>query len=73
MLLTERNRLGQVFGRGKAPVKKRLKTHIAYRERELRMTDSDLGTMIRESPAWRERDEVYQGVPGSARFSHSRC
>jgi transposase len=64
MLQAERNRLGQVFGRGKAPVKKSLKTHIAYLERELRMTDSDLGTMIRESPAWRERDEVYQSVPG---------
>jgi transposase len=64
MLQAERNRLGQVFGRGKQPVKKSLKGHIAFLERELRITDSDLGTMIRESPAWRERDDLLQSVPG---------
>jgi transposase len=64
MLQAERNRLGQVFGRGKAPVKKSLKAHIGYLERELRMTDSDLGDMVRRSPAWRERDDLLQSVPG---------
>lgn len=64
MLQAERNRLGQVFGRGKAPVKKSLKAHIAYLDRELRMTDSDLGDMVRHSPAWRERDDLLQSVPG---------
>jgi transposase len=64
MLQAERNRLGQVFGRGHARVKKSLKTHIAYLERELRVADSDLGTMIRQSPAWRERDDLLQSVPG---------
>ena len=64
MLQAERNRLGQVFGRGHARVKKSLKTHVAYLERELRIADTDLGTMIRQSPAWRERDELLQSVPG---------
>jgi transposase len=64
MLQAERNRLGQVFGRGKQPVKKSLKGHIVFLERELRITESDLGTMIRESPAWRERDDLLQSVPG---------
>lgn len=64
MLQAERNRLGQVFGRGKATVKKSLKAHITFLERELRMTDSDLGAMIRQSPAWRERDDLLQSVPG---------
>lgn len=64
MLQAERNRLGQVFGRGKTPVKKSLKAHIAYLERELRMTDTDLGEMVRRSPAWRERDDLLQSVPG---------
>jgi transposase len=64
MLQAERNRLGQVFGRGKQPVKKSLKGHIAFLERELRSTDTDLGAMIRESPAWRERDDLLQSVPG---------
>ena len=45
-------------------MKKSLKTHIAYLERELRMTDTDLGDMVRRSPAWRERDDLLQSVPG---------
>ena len=64
MLQAERNRLGQVFGRGKQPVKKSLTTHIAFLEREVRITDRDLGERVRESPAWRERDELLQSVPG---------
>lgn len=64
MLQAERNRLGQVFGRGKTPVKKSLKAHIAYLEHELRMTDTDLGEMVRRSAAWRERDNLLQSVPG---------
>lgn len=64
MLQAERNRLGQVFGRGKQHVKKSLKSHIAFLEREVRMTDTDLGEMVRRSPAWRERDELLQSVPG---------
>jgi len=64
MLQAEKNRLGQVFGRGHARVKKSLKTHISYLERELKMADNDLGTMVRESPAWRERDDLLQSVPG---------
>jgi transposase len=64
MLQAERNRAGQVFGKGQRLVKKSLKAHIAYLERELRMTDTDLGDMIKASPVWRERDELLQSVPG---------
>lgn len=64
MLQAEKNRTGQVFGKGKRLVKKSLKTHIAFLERELRMTDTDLGDMVKASPAWRERDELQQSVPG---------
>jgi transposase len=64
MLQAERNRLGQVFGRGKRPVKKSLKAHIAFLERELRVADTELGEMIRRSPAWRERDDLLRSVPG---------
>ena len=67
MLQAERNRLGQVFGRGKRHVKKSLKSHITYLERELRIADTDLGDMVRESPAWRERDDLLQSVPGVGR------
>lgn len=64
MLQAERNRLGQVFGKGKRPVRKSLKAHITFLERDLRMTDTDLGEMVKRSPAWRERDELLQSVPG---------
>lgn len=64
MLQAERNRAGQVFGKGQRLVKKSLKAHITYLERELRMTDTDLGDMIKASPVWRERDALLQSVPG---------
>jgi transposase len=64
MLQAERNRTGQVFGKGKRVVKKSLKNHIRYLERERRMTDTDLGAMIKASPVWRERDALLQSVPG---------
>jgi transposase len=64
MLQAERNRLGQVFGKGKRLVRKSLKAHITFLERDLRMTDSDLGEMVRKTPTWRERDELLQSVPG---------
>ena len=64
MLQAERNRTGQVFGKGQRLVKKSLKAHIVYLERELRITDTDRGEMVKASPAWRERDELYQSVPG---------
>jgi transposase len=64
MLQAERNRAGQVFGNGQRLVKKSLKAHITFLERELRITDTDLGDMIKASPVWRERDELLQSVPG---------
>ncbi|MGH9424648.1 MAG: IS110 family transposase [Thermoanaerobaculia bacterium] len=64
MLQAERNRLNQVLGRGQPHVTKSLKKHIAYLERELAIADSDLGTMVRESPMWRERDDLLQSCPG---------
>ena len=55
MLGAERNRVGQVFGTGKPAVKKSLKTHIAFLERELRVADADVNKAVRGAPAWRER------------------
>lgn len=66
MRQAERNRLQQLLGQGprQRVVKQSLKKHIAYLERELAMTESDLGTRIRESPIWREKDDLLQSVPG---------
>lgn len=64
MLQAERNRVGQVFGKGKKTVRKSLQVHIRYLEHELQRTDTHLGDMIKQSPAWRERDALLQSVPG---------
>lgn len=64
MLLAERSRLAQATGRGQRAVTKSLKAHVTYLERELRTADTDLGAAVRESPAWRERDDLLQSVPG---------
>lgn len=64
MRAAERNRLAQLIGHGQRPVKQSLKKHIAYLDRELAMTDTELGRMIRESPVWREREDLLQSVPG---------
>jgi transposase len=60
MLTAEKNRLGSA----RPPVRKRLRTHIAWLERELAHTDRDLAHAIRESPVWREKDELLQSTPG---------
>jgi transposase len=64
MLTAEKNRLGQVIGRPQRPVQKSLKKHIAYLERELAMANRDLNDGVRQSPVWRERDDLLQSVPG---------
>ena len=69
MLTAERNRLGQVFGRETKLVKKSLKQHVAYLERELRVTDTELGERIRASPAWREQEDLLRSVPGVGRVT----
>lgn len=67
MLQAEKNRLGQISGRSTRLVKKSLKAHITYLERELRVADTELGDAVKRSPAWRERDDILQSVPGVGR------
>jgi transposase len=67
MLSAERNRLGQTLGSKTKLVKKSLKSHIIYLERELRVSDTELADMIRSSALWRERDDLLQSVPGVGR------
>jgi transposase len=59
--------LGQVFGRTGKSVKDSLKAHIAYLERELRMSDTELGRAVRESPTWREQEDLLRSAPGVGR------
>ena len=64
MLQAEENRKQHVFGKSHRRVRQSLTTHIAFLERELRETNTDLGDFIKATPAWRERDDLLQSVPG---------
>lgn len=68
MLTAERNRLGQTFGRTGKPMQDSLTAHIAYLARESRMSDTELGRAIRESPVWREQEDRLRSVPGVGRI-----
>jgi len=60
MLVSEKNRLGLA----RPAVRKSLKKHVAYLERELHLTDADLRDAIEASPVWRVKDDVLQSAPG---------
>lgn len=64
MRVAEQNRLGLAVGRQQHALRQRLKAHLAFLERELAMTDADLEEQVRQSPLWRERDQLLQSVPG---------
>ncbi len=41
-----------------------IKAHIAWLEKRLSKTNDDISRCIRDSPLWREKDEIYQSVKG---------
>jgi len=45
-------------------VRTSLRAHITWLERELRHTDRDLASAIRESPVWREKEALLRSMPG---------
>lgn len=60
MLVAERNRL-----HGAAPaVRPRIEAHIGFLEAELDDLDTDLERKIRDTPVWREKDDLLRSVPG---------
>ena len=60
MLTAEKNRLASA----RTLVRKSLRTHIAWLERALHHTDTDLAQAIRESPVWREKEALLRSTPG---------
>lgn len=60
MLTAEKNRLLSAS----ASIRKSLRAHIAWLERELERTDTELTNAIQQSPIWREKDELLRSVPG---------
>lgn len=60
MLTAEKNRLASA----RPAIRKHLRAHISWLERALQQTDTDLAEAIRQSPVWREKDELLRSVPG---------
>ena len=60
MLVSEKNRLGTAT----IAVRPRIEAHIAWLEQELDDLDEGLRQTLRQSPVWREKDDLLRTVPG---------
>lgn len=60
MLVAEKNRLRT----SRPPVNQRIQLHIDWLEQELDEIDRDLKEMLRNSPVWREKENLLRTVPG---------
>ena len=60
MLTAEKNRLRQAS----PSIRKSLRTHIAWLQRERTHLDTELAQAIQESPVWRDKDDLLRSVPG---------
>ncbi|MFQ5961905.1 MAG: IS110 family transposase [Candidatus Methylomirabilales bacterium] len=60
MRTAEKNRLSTAPPR----VRKGIQAHIAWLDRQLGGVDEDLSTAIRQSPVWREHEDLLRSVPG---------
>ncbi len=60
MLTAENNRLSRAV----PAVHPYIQDHIAWLEQERNNLDADLSDQIRQSPVWREKDDLLRSVPG---------
>ncbi len=61
MLVSEKNRLGSDAA---TAVRTRIEAHIAWLQRELDDLDKNLRQTLRQSPVWRDKDDLLRTVPG---------
>jgi transposase len=61
MLTAENNRLARVAS---GPVQKGIRRHVRWLEAQVQRIDDDLDRFVRQSPIWRAKDDLLQGVPG---------
>ena len=69
MLVSEKNRLGAAT----SAVRPRIAAHITWLEQDLNDLDQGLRQMLRQSPVWREKDDLLRTVPGVGEQLSSRC
>ena len=60
MLVSEKNRLGAAT----SAVRPRMAAHITWLEQDLNDLDQGRRQMLRQSPVWREQDDLRRTVPG---------
>lgn len=60
MLVMEKNRIPLSIG----PIRDDIVTHIEWLEARLSENDTHLGKLVRQSPVWREQDNLLRSVPG---------
>lgn len=60
MLTAEKDRVASA----RIVIRKQLRAHITWLERALNQADTDLAEAIRQSPVWREKEELLRSVPG---------
>lgn len=60
MHTAESNRLGTAL----PPVRQGIRAHLTWLDRQLAQLDEDLTRAIRQSPVWREKDDLLQSAPG---------
>ena len=60
MLTAEKNRLQTAS----VPVQGDIADHIVWLERSLAKLDGEMGDTLRQSPLWREKEDLLRGVPG---------
>lgn len=63
MLVAEKNRL-QVAHAAARPL---IQKHIDWLEQQLSQVDNNLGSAVRDSPMWRDKDDLLRSVPGVGR------
>ena len=61
MLVSEKNRLRSDAAQA---VPTRIEAHIAWLEQELDDLDKNLRRTLRQSPVWRDKDDLLRTVPG---------
>jgi transposase len=63
MIQAERNRLEHAIG----PVRTDIRETIAFLVKRLKQTDRDLDDQLRQSPVWREKEQLLKAIPGVGR------
>ena len=61
MRTAEENRLGSTM---MPALLQEIQEHLAWLEERLQRLDDDLGNRLRESPLWREKEDLLRSVPG---------